>query len=153
MTTTVTTTIWMDEENIQKFIELYGEGDGKFSLSLIVPEPKEWTKEMFSRDCPDWHKNCCMATKWRTENWGTVTEAMGIQGEGLDLQEILSGQASFSTSDTPPAKMLEKMAEDGLEFETDFIKESWESGTGNVKNGKFQYSFDSELEAKLESTK
>lgn len=135
----------MDEENIQKFIELYGESDGKFSLSLIVPEPKEWTEEMFGSDCPDWHENTCMRTKWRTENWGTVTEAMGIQGEGLDLREILSGQARFSTSDTPPAKVLEKMAEDGLKFETDFIKESWESGTGNVKNGKFQYSFDSDV--------
>ncbi|MBQ3720761.1 MAG: hypothetical protein II850_07235 [Fibrobacter sp.] len=146
MPTTVTTTIWMDEENIQKFIELYGEGDGKFSLSLIVPEPKEWTEEMFSGDYPDWHENTCMRTKWRTENWGTVTEAMGIQGEGLDLLEILSGQASFSTIDTPPAKVFEKMAADGLKFGTDFIKECCETGIGKVKNGKFEYHFDSDIE-------
>ncbi|MDD7497697.1 MAG: hypothetical protein PUK29_05500 [Fibrobacter sp.] len=31
---------------------------------------------MFSGDCPDWHENTCMRAKWRTENWGTVTEAM-----------------------------------------------------------------------------
>lgn len=146
MNTTVTTTIWMNEENIHKFINLYGEGSGKFSLSLVVPEPKEWTEEMFSGDCPDWHENCCMAANWHTENWGTVTEAMGIQGEGLDLHEILSGQASFNTSDTPPTKVLEKMAENGLEFETDFIRESWESGSGKVKNGKFQYCFDSDID-------
>ncbi len=146
MNTTVTTTIWMDEENIQKFIELYGEGDGKFSLSLIVPEPKEWTKEMFSGDCPDWHENTCMRAKWRTENWGTVTEAKGIEDDGLDLREILSGQTSFQTSDTPPVKVLEKMAADGLKFETDFIRESWESGSGKVKNGKFLYGFDSDID-------
>ena len=29
---TVTTTITMDEGNIQKFIKLYGEGNGDFSL-------------------------------------------------------------------------------------------------------------------------
>ena len=146
MTTTVTTTIWMNEENIQKFINRYSEGNGKFSLSLVVPEPKEWTKEMFSGDCPDWYENTCMRAKWRTENWGAVTEAMGIQGEGLDLREILSGQASFQTSDTPPVKVLEKMAADGLKFETDFIRESWESGSGKVKNGKFQYGFDSDVD-------
>ena len=60
MNTIVTTTIWMNEENIHKFINLYGEGNGKFSLSLVVPEPKEWTKEMFSGDCPDWYENTCM---------------------------------------------------------------------------------------------
>lgn len=104
---------------------------------------------MFSGDCPDWHENTCMRSNWRTENWGTVTEAMGIQGEGLDLREILSGQASFNTSDTPPVKVLEKMAADGLKFETDFIRESWESGTGRVKNGKFQYGFESDAEKEL----
>ena len=144
MTTTVTTTIWMNEENVHKFINLYGEGNGKFSLSLVISEPKEWTNEMFCAPCPDWHENTCMRAKWRTENWGTVTEAMGIKDEGLDLRKILNGQASFQTSDTPPAKVLEKMAEDGLEFETDFIRESWESGSGKVKNGKFQYGFDSD---------
>ena len=146
MNTTVTTTIWMDKENTQKFIKLYGEGCGTFSLSLVVPEPKEWTKEMFSGDCPDWYENTCMRSNWRTENWGTVTEAMGIEDDGLDLREILSGQVSFQTSDTPPVKVLEKMAADGLKFETDFIRESWESGFGKVKNGKFQYCFDSDVD-------
>lgn len=87
-----------------------------------------------------------MRSNWRTENWGTVTEAMGIEDDGLDLWEILSGQASFQTSDTPPVKVLEKMAADGLKFETDFIRESWESGSGKVKNGKFQYCFDSDID-------
>ena len=146
MNITITTTIWMDEENIQKFINLYGEGNGIFSLSLVVPESKEWTDEMFSGDCPDWYENTCMRSNWRTENWGTVTEAMGIEDDGLDLREILSGQASFQTSDTPPVKVLEKMAADGLKFETDFIRESWESGFGKVKNGKFQYVFDSDVD-------
>ena len=146
MNTTVTTTIWMDEDNIQKFIHLYSEGNGIFSLSLVVPEPKEWTKDMFCAS-PDWYENVCMRIKWRTENWGTVTEAMGFQGEGLNLREILSGQASFNTADTPPAKVLEKMAADGLEFETDFIRESWESGSGKVRNGKFEYGFDSDVGA------
>ena len=66
--------------------------------------------------------------------------------EGLDLREILSGQASFNTADTPPVKVLEKMAANGLEFETDFIRERWESGSGKVKNGKFQYDFDSDID-------
>lgn len=144
MTSTVTTTIWMNEENVHKFINLYGEGNGKFSLSLVISEPKEWTNEMFSGDCPDRLENTCMRAKWRTENWGTVTEAMGIEDDGLDLREILSGQASFQTSDTPPVKVLEKMAADGLKFETDFIRESWESGSCKVRNGKFQYAFDSD---------
>ena len=134
MNTTVTTTIWMDKENTQKFIKLYGEGNGKFSLSLVVPEPNEWTKEMFSGDCPDWYENTCMRSNWRTED------------DGLDLREILSGQASFQTSDTPSVKVLEKMAADGLKFETDFIRESWESGSGKVKNEKFQYCFDSDID-------
>lgn len=29
----------MDDDQIKKFIELYGESDGKFSLSLVLPEP------------------------------------------------------------------------------------------------------------------
>ena len=68
------------------------------------------------------------------------------EDDGLDLREILSGQVSFQTSDTPPVKVLEKMAADGLKFETDFIRESWESGFGKVKNGKFQYCFDSDID-------
>ena len=146
MNTTITTTIWMDEENIRKFIKLYGEGFGKFSLSLVVPEPKEWTDDMFSGDCPDWHKNVCMRTEWRTENWGTVTEATAVQGEGLDLYKVLSGRVGFCSSDTPPTRVFEKMAGDGLDFEVDLIKESWESGSGEVKNGKFEYGFDSDVD-------
>ena len=41
---TETTTITMDEGNIQKFIKLYGEGNGDFSLSLVIPEP-DYEKE------------------------------------------------------------------------------------------------------------
>ncbi len=73
MTTTVTTTIWMDEENVQKFAKLYGEGNGQFSLSLIVPEPSEWTNVMFSGNCPNWHENIYMRSQWRLENWGSGT--------------------------------------------------------------------------------
>lgn len=146
MNTTVTTTIWMDEENIQKFIQLYGEGNGKFSLSLVVPEPKEWTDEMFSEASPNWYENICIREEWRNANWGTPTEAMEYYGEGLDLHKILIGKVEFHTSRTPPSKVFEKMATDGLEFETDFIKECWESGTGKVRNGKFQYGFDSDVD-------
>ena len=87
-----------------------------------------------------------MRSNWRTENWGTVTEAMGIEDDGLDLREILSGQASFQPSDTPPVKVLEKIEADGLKFATAFIRESWESGSGRVKSGKFQYGFDSDVD-------
>ena len=136
----------MDEENIQKFIRLYGESNGKFSLSLVVPEPQEWTDEMFSGACPNWHENIFIREEWRKNNWGTETEAMEYCGEGLDLRKVLSGKTCFLSSNTPPAKVLEKMAADGLEFETDFIKESWESGTGRVRSRKFLYGFDSDVD-------
>ena len=34
----------MDKKNIEKFIKLYGEGNGDFSLSLVIPEP-DYEKE------------------------------------------------------------------------------------------------------------
>lgn len=101
---------------------------------------------MFSGDCPDWHKNVCMRTEWRTENWGIVTEATAVQGESLDLYKVLSGRVGFCSSDTPPTRVFEKMAGDGLDFEVDLIKESWESASGEVKNGKFEYGFDSDVD-------
>lgn len=136
----------MNEDNIQKFIHLYGNGKGKFSLSLIISEPKEWTKEMFSGTCADWQENTRMRAEWRLKRWGTTTEAMECDGEGLELQRILKGDLSFRTANTLPAKIFEKMAADGLVFEIDLIKECWESGYGKAKNEKFQYAFDSDLE-------
>lgn len=148
MNTTVTTTIWMNEENIQKFIELYGEGDGKFSLSLVIPEPKEWTEDMFSGNNPDWHKNCCIREEWRLENWGTSPGVMDYYGDGLELRGILSGKLCFQTSNTLPVKVFEKMAADGLEFKIDLEKKILEDGSGKAKKGKFQYSFDSDYDGK-----
>ena len=33
--------ITMDDEQIEKFIKLYGEGDGDFSLAMVLPEYAE----------------------------------------------------------------------------------------------------------------
>ena len=144
MDTTVTTKMRMDDENVEKFIKLYGEGDGEFSLSLVIPKPKEWTKDFFTG--PHYRRNTCIALQWRWENWGTTTDAMSVEGDGLALHDILRGHLSFNTADTPPVKVFEKMTADGLKFETYLIRESWESGYGKVRNGKFRYEFDSDLD-------
>ena len=127
---TVTTTITMNKKNIEKFIKLYGEGDGEFSLSLVVPEPKKLAK-----------KN---EASWHTENWGTKTDAMDY-GNGIDLREVLSGDSNFQTADKPPVEVFKKMAADGLEFEIYWEAEDiadWGIGKGKAKEGKFWYCID-----------
>ena len=99
--------ITMDDEQIEKFIKLYGEGDGNFSLARVLPEYAE----------NDAREN---------EN-----------GEGLELRTILSGKVSFDTEDLPPIPIYEKMAKDGLVFKIDWQSEDmieWGIGHGEKWN-------------------
>ena len=109
--------IRMDDEQIEKFIKLYGEGDGNFSLALVLPEYAE----------NDAREN---------EN-----------GEGLELRTILSGKVTFETEDLPPIPVYEKMAKDGLVFKIDWLSEDvvdWGVGRGGVRDGEFYYYIDKE---------
>jgi|GEM_PF-4654551 len=129
-------TITMDDDQIKKFIELYGEGDGKFSLSLVLPEPasKKATVE----------SNTTAAVEWRRKYWDTKIDATEFDGD-LDLREILSGNEPFETAYAAPIKVYEKMAKDGLKF-----KIYWEAediadlgiGNGENRDGKFWHCID-----------
>ncbi len=152
---TVTTTITMDEGNIQKFIKLYGEGNGDFSLSLVIPEPdyekekaakssakktasvKKKSKAKKNSSCEDWYE-------WRIENWGTKTDAMDY-GDGLALHDVLCGDLNFQTAWNLPIKIFEKMAADGLEFDIYWEAEDVAElgiGKGKAKDGKFWHCID-----------
>ena len=147
--TSVTTTITMDKKNIEKFIKLYGEGNGDFSLSLVVPEPKSAeykTTKVSAKKKGTAKKNSGTAncSEWRIENWGTRTDVMDYD-DGLALHDILSGDLNFQTADTPPIKVFEKMAADGLDFEIYWEAEDiadWGIGRGKAKDGKFWYCID-----------
>lgn len=151
----VTTTITMDKKNIEKFIKLYGEGNGDFSLSLVIPEPdyekekaakspakktasvkkKSTAKKNSSNE--DWYE-------WRIENWGTKTDAMDY-GDGLALRDILCGDLNFQTAWNLPIKIFEKMAADGLEFDIYWEAEDVADlgiGRGKAKDGKFWHCID-----------
>ena len=109
--------IRMDDEQIEKFIKLYGEGHGNFSLARVLPEYAE----------NDAREN---------EN-----------GEGLELRTILSGKVSFDTEDLPPIPIYEKMAKDGLVFKIDWQSEDmieWGIGHGEVRDGAFYHCIDFE---------
>ncbi|WP_405332568.1 BspA family leucine-rich repeat surface protein [Fibrobacter sp.] len=142
----VTTTITMDKKNIEKFIKLYGEGNGDFSLSLVIPEQSPTKKTVTAKKKSAAKKNSGPAdcSEWRIKNWGTRTDVMDYD-DGLALHDILSGDLNFQTADTPPIKVFEKMAADGLDFEIYWEAEDvadWGIGRGKVKDGKFWYCID-----------
>ena len=142
----VTTTITMDKKNIEKFIKLYGEGNGDFSLSLVIPEQSPAKKAVSAKKKSAAKKNGGNAdgSEWRIENWGTRTDVMDYD-DGLALRDILSGDLNFQTADRPPIKVFEKMAADGLDFEIYWEAEDiadWGIGRGKVKDGKFWHCID-----------
>ena len=169
--------IKMDDENIEKFKKLYGEGrrltppDSSFdervlSFSQIIPEDqknnadKEWfdnseqnvwsfigeeTSELIGKSL----------AKWRLNHWGTSSDLLYEDelisiGGGPSLQTlegVLKGECQFFTMCRPPIKIYEKMAADGLVFETKWwsqdygsrAEDEWAIGKGQVVEGQFQY--------------
>ena len=59
----VTTTITMDKKNIEKFIKLYGEGNGDFSLSLVIPEQSPTKKTVTAKKKSAAKKKASKTTK------------------------------------------------------------------------------------------
>ena len=126
---TVHTTVKMDDENIEKFIKLYGEGNGDFSLSLVIPPPNE---------------DAYNDVQWCRKNWDTKIDASDY-GNGIELRDVLCGESDFETADKPPIKVFEKMAADGLELEFFWEAEDladWGIGKGKAANGKLWYCID-----------
>ena len=136
--------ITMDDENIEKFKKLYGEGeqhlicevlvDTKISFSTIIPEPakngsdKNWVdnsrQDIWSfRHFAEEEKPEPVGREleiWRYENWGTPSDLLYDSLEGPDirsLEGLLKGEYGFYTFEKPPFKVYEKMAADGLVFE------------------------------------
>lgn len=135
--------ITMDDENIEKFKKLYGEGeqhlicevlvDTKISFSMIIPEPakngsdKNWVdnsrQDIWSfRHFAEEEKPEPVGREleiWRYENWGTPSNLLYDSLEGPDirsLEGLLKGEYGFYTFGKPPFKVYEKMAADGLVF-------------------------------------
>ena len=170
--------IKMNDENIEKFKKLYGEGqyihpldslfdERKLSFSQIIPEVqknnanKEWfdnSKQdvwsFFEEDKPELIGKAL--AKWRLDHWGTSSDLlyedelirMIEDGPSLQtLERVLKGECQFFTMCRPPIKIYEKMAADGLVFETKWWSrndgprayDEWAIGEGQVAEGLFQY--------------
>ena len=147
-----TNVIKMDDENIEKFKKLYGEGqyihpsdslfdERRISFSQIIPEvqknnaDKEWFDNseqdvwnFIGKETPE--RIGKSLAKWRLDHWGTSSDLLyevGLRliGDGSSLptlEELLKGDKQFFTMCRPPIKIYEKMAADGLVFEI-----SWRS--------------------------
>lgn len=119
--------IKMSEKEIEKFISLYGEGDGSFSLELVIPEPGGNEG----------------GAGWRNKHWGT--RWFSDDGNDSSVQGVLRGEGSFSTVWAPPIPVYEKMAADGLEFTIHWDGEGDIGiGNGRGKGGKFWHCLDFE---------
>ncbi len=161
--------IKMDDENIEKFKKLYGEGqrllppdslfdERKLSFSQIIPEAQknESDKEWFDNSRQD-ASNFFGAenseligktlAKWRIDHWGSCSDLLYDDGPHLQtLEGLLKGEYVFFTRCRPPIKVYEKMATDGLEFETEWwsgvyagVYDEWAIGKGQIVDGQFQY--------------
>jgi hypothetical protein len=82
---------------------------------------------------------------WRMDNWGTTSDVLYDGNEEpfiRTLDGLLKGEFPFYTFGKPPIKVYEKMAADGLVFETNWLShaiDEWASGKGQVVDGRFQY--------------
>lgn len=157
--------IKMDDENIEKFKKLYGEGERffianttlcetKISFSQIIPEVQknESDKEWFDNSRQD-ASNFFGAenseligktlAKWRIDHWGSCSDLLYDDGPHLQtLEGLLKGEYVFFTRCRPPIKVYEKMATDGLVFEAEWwsrASDEWAIGKGQVKEGRFLY--------------
>ena len=152
--------IKMDDENIEKFKKLYGEG--RLSFSQIIPEDQknETDEEWFDNSQQDASifrdkesepvgKNLA---RWRLDNWGTPSDLLYEKGSSLQtLKGLLKGEYEFFTRCRPPIGIYEKMAADGLVFETEWRSDAddeWAVGKGlvvkgdQVPRGIFRYNID-----------
>lgn len=155
--------IKMDDENIEKFKKLYGEG--RLSFSQIIPEVQknEADEEWFDnsqqdasifRDEKSEPIGKTLAT-WRLDNWGTPSDLLYEKGPSLQtLEGLLKGEYEFFTRCRPPLGIYKKMAADGLVFEISWRSDDgdlWASGKGVVAKGKFYDSFIYNLDAVKDS--
>jgi len=158
--------IKMDDENIEKFKILYGEGqrlplsqdsqfyETKLSFSQIIPEVQknESDKEWFDNSRQDALKFIGVKdseligktlANWRIDHWGSSSDLLYDDGPSLQtLEGLLKGEYAFYTLRKPPIKVYEKMAADGLVFETTWgsdADDEWAIGKGQVVDGQFQY--------------
>ena len=155
--------IKMDDENIEKFKKLYGEG--RLSFSQIIPEVQknEADEEWFDNSQQDASifrdeksepigKNLA---RWRLDNWGTPSDLLYEKGPSLQtLEGLLKGEYEFFTRCRPPLEIYKKMAADGLVFEISWRSDDgdlWASGKGVVVKGKFYDSFIYNLDAVKDS--
>ena len=151
--------IKMDDENIEKFKKLYGEG--RLSFSQIIPEVQknEADEEWFDnsqqdasifRDEKSEPIGKALA-RWRLDNWGTPSDLLYEKGPSLQtLEGLLKGEYEFFTRCRPPLEIYKKMAADGLVFEISWRSDDgdlWASGKGVVVKGKFYDSFIYNLDA------
>ena len=152
--------IKMDDENIEKFKKLYGEGrrltppDSSFderelSFSQIIPEPaeddsdKNWVDNSLQDKMPDPVVGRELEI-WRYDSWGTSSDLLydSHMPNVQSLEGLLKGEYAFFTMCRPPIKVYEKMAADGLVFETTWgsdADDEWTIGKGQVVDGLFQY--------------
>ena len=141
-------TITMDDENIRKFKNLYGESG--FSFSKIISEsPNKNISENWidrtNQNYDDREKIGRYLAEWRYENWGTPSDALFFVdefGNKIGVEDVVSGKFSFWTRALPPFKIYRKMAEDGLVFEIKWKSDArsrWASGSGQVVDGRFRY--------------
>ena len=155
--------IKMDDENIEKFKKLYGEG--RLSFSQIIPEVQknEADEEWFDnsqqdasifRDEKSEPIGKALA-RWRLDNWGTPSDLLYEKGPSVQtLEGLLKGEYEFFTRCRPPLEIYKKMAADGLVFEISWRSDDgdlWASGKGVVVKGKFYDSFIYNLDAVKDS--
>ena len=167
----------MNDENIEKFKKLYGEGQyihpsdslfdkRKLSFSQIIPEDqknnadKEWFDNSeqnvwsFIGEGTSEQIGKSLA-KWRLNHWGTSSDLLYEKGPSLQtLEGLLKGKYEFFTRCRPPLEIYKKMAADGLVFEISWRSDDgdlWASGKGVVVKGKFYDSFIYNLDAVKDS--
>ena len=111
--------LYLEEEEIEKFIKLYGEGDGMFSLSRIEPDWREW-------------------------GTGDDQDAYDDGSGEITLRDVLTGEVPFATHGVP-ILVYRKMAKDGLNFRIHWDSTNMAGigiGDGEAKDGYFWHCID-----------